>query len=88
MQPLKETKVYIPNKEKMSYFTVMEGFEYKIGVDECTGYFLTKQEMLLFKRQFALEVLNKAKDTDINTAWHNIKKELQSEFENKLLNNE
>jgi hypothetical protein len=45
-------------------------------------YILSEEELVLFKRQWALEVLNKAKDTDINTAWLNIKRELQSEFEN------
>ena len=44
----------------------------------------TPQEFETFKREWALEVLNKAKDTDINTAWINIKRELQSKFKNKI----
>jgi len=55
---------------------------------EQTGYFLNNQEMLLFKRQFALEVINKIRTQGDVMAWSNIKKELQAEFENKLLNNE
>ena len=44
-------------------------------------YIFSEEELVLFKRQWALEVLNKAKNTDINTVWHNIKRELHSEFE-------
>lgn len=83
MQPLKETKVYIPTLENdfdVAGTTIKDNR--LIGLKEQNLYCFTKQEMLLFKRQFALEVLNKTKDTDINTAWHNIKKELQAEFEN------
>jgi len=79
-------KVFVPIKNEITAFRLHDGNDFKDCVKEETNkYILSREEMLLFKREFALYVLNKAKDTDTNIAWHNIKKELQAEFENSIL---
>lgn len=42
---IQKQTVYLPVKNKMSYFTVMEDFEYKTGVDEAKGYFFTPEQL-------------------------------------------
>lgn len=57
---IQKQTVYLPVKDKMPFFTVLEDFEYKTGAEEAKGYFFTPEQLNEYIQSIIKQTLENA----------------------------